>query len=178
MWQQVRAVRILGLIHFPIPQGKATKLATNDYIRDKLTASGHGHVSVLGKNFERPFRNVTCILLIGEVIAGACAGFSNVLFSNPLEMLKIRLQCAGWTFSLVCAFKTYLMSNLIFVGEHTTATPETASSLYRQVKGQNIVHIDPTPLPAWSSLYDNWLDSLHSSRCPLLCHLFPLLCTS
>ena len=99
----------------------------------------------------------------GEVIAGACAGFSNVLFSNPLEMLKIRLQCAGWDFSFVCKFKTYSMGNLGFVGEHTTATPETASSLYRQVKGQNIIHIDPIPLPAWSSLYDNRPDSLHPS---------------
>jgi len=78
-----------------VATGKATKLATNDYIRDKLTTSGHGHVSVFG-----------------EVIAGACAGFSNVLFSNPLEMLKIRLQCAG---------------------EHTSSTPETATSLYRQL---------------------------------------------
>ena len=42
----------LRLTHFPFPQGKATKLATNDYIRDKLTASGHGHVSVLGKHLK------------------------------------------------------------------------------------------------------------------------------
>ena len=28
-------------------------------------------------------------------MAGGCAGLSNVLFSNPLELLKIRLQCAG-----------------------------------------------------------------------------------
>jgi len=81
-----------------VATGKATKLATNDFIRDKLTTSGHGHVS-----------------LLGEVFAGGCAGFSNVLFSNPLEMLKIRLQCAG---------------------EHTTATPETARSLYRQLGPQ------------------------------------------
>jgi len=61
-----------------VATGKATKLATNDYIRDKLATSGHGHVSILG-----------------EVMAGGCAGLSNVLFSNPLELLKIRLQCAG-----------------------------------------------------------------------------------
>ena len=52
MWQQVTTVRILGLINFPITEGKATKLATNDYIRDKLTASGCGHVSVLGELLE------------------------------------------------------------------------------------------------------------------------------
>ena len=28
--------------------GKATKLATNDYVRDKLSASGHGHIPLLG----------------------------------------------------------------------------------------------------------------------------------
>ena len=48
----LQQVTTLGLTHFPIPQGKATKLATNDYIRDKLTASGHGHVSVLGESLE------------------------------------------------------------------------------------------------------------------------------
>ena len=48
----LQQVTILGLAHFPIPQGKATKLATNDYIRDKLTASGHGHVPVLGEHLK------------------------------------------------------------------------------------------------------------------------------
>ena len=48
-WLMLQQVTTLGLTHFPIPQGKATKLATNDYIRDKLTTSGHGHVSVLGE---------------------------------------------------------------------------------------------------------------------------------
>ena len=55
------------------------------------------------------------------------------------------------------------MGDLNHTGEHTTATPETATSLYRQVKGRHIVLIDPIPLPAWSSLHDNGPDSLHSS---------------
>ena len=58
MWQQVTIVKIFGLVHFSIPQGKATKLATNDYIRDKLTTSGHGHVSVFGEPLEDP-NNIT-----------------------------------------------------------------------------------------------------------------------
>ena len=37
---------------FLISQGKATKLATNDFIRDKLTTFGHGHVSVLGESLQ------------------------------------------------------------------------------------------------------------------------------
>jgi len=31
----------------------------------------------------------------GEVLAGACAGGSQVVFTNPLEIVKIRLQVAG-----------------------------------------------------------------------------------
>lgn len=30
-----------------------------------------------------------------EVIAGGCAGGSQVIFTNPLEIVKIRLQVAG-----------------------------------------------------------------------------------
>ena len=30
-----------------------------------------------------------------EVLAGACAGGSQVVFTNPLEIVKIRLQVAG-----------------------------------------------------------------------------------
>ena len=46
----------------------------------------------------------------GEVMAGAAAGLSNVLFSNPLELLKIRLQCAG-TASLGLASAFFFVHN-------------------------------------------------------------------
>lgn len=48
----------------------------NDLVRDKLT------------------RNNT-IPVWGEVVAGASAGASQVVFTNPLEIVKIRLQVAG-----------------------------------------------------------------------------------
>ena len=57
---------------------KAIKLATNDFIRDKMIESNHGHISVTG-----------------EMLAGAVSGMVNVVFSNPLEIVKIRLQVAG-----------------------------------------------------------------------------------
>jgi len=55
---------------------KAIKLTMNDLVRDKMTADGK-------------------IPLWGEVLAGACGGGSQVMFTNPLEIVKIRLQVAG-----------------------------------------------------------------------------------
>jgi len=55
---------------------KAIKLTMNDLMRDKMTADGK-------------------IPLWGEVLAGACGGGSQVMFTNPLEIVKIRLQVAG-----------------------------------------------------------------------------------
>jgi solute carrier family 25 aspartate/glutamate transporter 12/13 len=48
----------------------------NDFMRDKLSFNGH-------------------IPLWGEMIAGGCGGASQVVFTNPLEIVKIRLQVAG-----------------------------------------------------------------------------------
>ncbi|CAB1317197.1 unnamed protein product, partial [Coregonus sp. 'balchen'] len=56
---------------------KAIKLTMNDFVRDKFT----------GKDDTIPFA--------AEVLAGACAGGSQVIFTNPLEIVKIRLQVAG-----------------------------------------------------------------------------------
>lgn len=53
---------------------KAIKLTVNDFVRDKFSGSKDG------------------IPLWGEVAAGACAGASQVVFTNPLEIVKIRLQ--------------------------------------------------------------------------------------
>ncbi|GFG37016.1 hypothetical protein Cfor_05724 [Coptotermes formosanus] len=56
---------------------KAIKLTVNDFVRDKF----------MDKNGNLP--------LYGEIISGACAGGSQVIFTNPLEIVKIRLQVAG-----------------------------------------------------------------------------------
>lgn len=48
----------------------------NDFVRDKLSTDGR-------------------ISLTSEIIAGGCAGGSQVVFTNPLEIVKIRLQVAG-----------------------------------------------------------------------------------
>ncbi|NXV86087.1 CMC1 protein, partial [Calonectris borealis] len=56
---------------------KAIKLTVNDFVRDKFTK----------KDGSIPF--------LAEVFAGGCAGASQVIFTNPLEIVKIRLQVAG-----------------------------------------------------------------------------------
>ncbi|KAL5010030.1 hypothetical protein ScPMuIL_012335 [Solemya velum] len=56
---------------------KAIKLTVNDFVRDKLVQ----------KDGSLPFW--------AEAIAGGCAGGSQVMFTNPLEIVKIRLQVAG-----------------------------------------------------------------------------------
>ncbi|XP_011704085.1 PREDICTED: calcium-binding mitochondrial carrier protein Aralar1 isoform X3 [Wasmannia auropunctata] len=56
---------------------KAIKLTVNDFVRDKF----------MDKNGNLP--------LYGEIVSGACAGGSQVIFTNPLEIVKIRLQVAG-----------------------------------------------------------------------------------
>ncbi|NWH77035.1 CMC1 protein, partial [Piaya cayana] len=56
---------------------KAIKLTVNDFVRDKFT------------------KRDGSIPLPAEVLAGGCAGASQVIFTNPLEIVKIRLQVAG-----------------------------------------------------------------------------------
>ncbi|XP_062384521.1 calcium-binding mitochondrial carrier protein Aralar1 isoform X1 [Sardina pilchardus] len=56
---------------------KAIKLTMNDFVRDKFTQ----------KDGSIPF--------VAEILAGGCAGGSQVIFTNPLEIVKIRLQVAG-----------------------------------------------------------------------------------
>lgn len=78
----IRHEGFAGLYRGLVPQlmgvapEKAIKLTTNDFVRDKFTKNGQ-------------------IPLYGEAIAGACAGGSQVVFTNPLEIVKIRLQVAG-----------------------------------------------------------------------------------
>ena len=47
----------------------------NDLVRDLMTDKKTGEIS-----------------LFGEVLAGCAAGGSQVIFTNPLEIVKIRLQ--------------------------------------------------------------------------------------
>uniref|UniRef100_A0A8C5PNT5 Solute carrier family 25 member 12 n=1 Tax=Leptobrachium leishanense TaxID=445787 RepID=A0A8C5PNT5_9ANUR len=56
---------------------KAIKLTVNDLVRDKFTQKDGS------------------IPLLAEIMAGGCAGGSQVIFTNPLEIVKIRLQVAG-----------------------------------------------------------------------------------
>ncbi|XP_030285450.1 calcium-binding mitochondrial carrier protein Aralar1-like isoform X1 [Sparus aurata] len=56
---------------------KAIKLTMNDFVRDKFTTQDD------------------TIPLPAEILAGGCAGASQVIFTNPLEIVKIRLQVAG-----------------------------------------------------------------------------------
>lgn len=71
-----------GLYRGLIPQligvgpEKAIKLTMNDFMRDQLRCDG-------------------TVPLWGEMLAGGTAGASQVVFTNPLEIVKIRLQVAG-----------------------------------------------------------------------------------
>jgi len=73
-----------GLYRGLIPQlmgvapEKAIKLTVNDLVRDKIRENNNNDLP-----------------LAGEILAGGCAGFSQVMFTNPLEIVKIRLQVAG-----------------------------------------------------------------------------------
>ncbi|XP_037821077.1 calcium-binding mitochondrial carrier protein Aralar1 isoform X2 [Lucilia sericata] len=79
----IRHEGVLGLYRGLLPQlmgvapEKAIKLTVNDLVRDKCTDKQ-------GK-----------IPLWSEILAGGCAGASQVVFTNPLEIVKIRLQVAG-----------------------------------------------------------------------------------
>ncbi|CAF0727392.1 unnamed protein product [Rotaria sp. Silwood1] len=79
----IRHEGVFGLYRGLIPQlvgvapEKAIKLTVNDFIRDRLTLADG------------------TIPLWAEILAGGCAGASQVTFTNPLEIVKIRLQVAG-----------------------------------------------------------------------------------
>lgn len=84
----IRNEGALGLYRGLLPQlvgvapEKAIKLTVNDLMRSLLRSrdsSGSG-----GK-----------LSLAGEMMSGGCAGASQVIFTNPLEIVKIRLQVQG-----------------------------------------------------------------------------------
>ncbi|KAI7831909.1 mitochondrial carrier domain-containing protein, partial [Kickxella alabastrina] len=80
----IRNEGVLGLYRGLGPQlvgvapEKAIKLTVNDFMRARLTSKDTGNIA---------FAN--------ELIAGASAGASQVIFTNPLEIVKIRLQIQG-----------------------------------------------------------------------------------
>ena len=80
----VRNEGFFGLYRGLLPQlvgvapEKAIKLTMNDTLRQALR----------GKDEPK-------LALWKEIIAGSCAGGSQVMFTNPLEIVKIRLQVAG-----------------------------------------------------------------------------------
>ncbi|KAJ2844213.1 mitochondrial aspartate-glutamate transporter agc1, partial [Coemansia brasiliensis] len=80
----IRNEGILGLYRGLGPQlvgvapEKAIKLTVNDFVRARLTNKQTG-----------------AITLPSELLAGAMAGASQVVFTNPLEIVKIRLQIQG-----------------------------------------------------------------------------------
>ncbi|CAB3226576.1 unnamed protein product [Arctia plantaginis] len=79
----IRHEGFFGLYRGLVPQligvapEKAIKLTVNDLVRDKFTDK-KGNISIYG-----------------EILAGGCAGGCQVIFTNPLEIVKIRLQVAG-----------------------------------------------------------------------------------
>lgn len=79
----IRNEGFTGLYRGIIPQlggvapEKAIKLTMNDFMRSALK-SKDGSIS-----------------LTSEIIAGGCAGMSQVIFTNPIEIIKIRLQIQG-----------------------------------------------------------------------------------
>ena len=56
---------------------KAIKLTVNDFVRDKFK------------------QNTGSLPFYGEVLAGGMAGMCQVIFTNPMEIVKIRMQVAG-----------------------------------------------------------------------------------
>merc|ERR1719369_1971634 len=80
----VRHEGFTGLYRGLVPQllgvapEKAIKLTMNDLARDKLKQANGGQLPIWA-----------------EMVAGATGGASQVMFTNPLEIVKIRLQVAG-----------------------------------------------------------------------------------
>ena len=80
----IRGEGVIGLYRGLLPQlvgvapEKAIKLTMNDLMRGLLKDQNTGNISVLG-----------------EVVSGGTAGASQVIFTNPLEIVKIRLQVQG-----------------------------------------------------------------------------------
>ncbi|KAF5400591.1 Mitochondrial solute carrier [Paragonimus heterotremus] len=100
----IRFEGLSGLYRGLLPQlvgvapEKAIKLTVNDLVRDQFTSSTGG------------------ISLLAEMLAGGCAGASQVVFTNPLEIVKIRLQVAGEIVTTKRISAVTVMKDLGFFG--------------------------------------------------------------
>lgn len=100
----IRHEGVVGLYRGLLPQlmgvapEKAVKLTTNDFVRD--------HVMDANGN----------IPLWGEILAGGCGGCAQVMFTNPMEIVKIRLQVAGEIASQVKVSAISVIKDLGFFG--------------------------------------------------------------
>lgn len=93
----VRHEGLLGLYRGLLPQivgvapEKAIKLTVNDLVRDKFTGED-GKIPLIGEVRPPTMPSVEGAKLLFEILAGASGGASQVMFTNPLEIVKIRLQ--------------------------------------------------------------------------------------
>eukprot|EP00521_Asterionellopsis_glacialis_P012560 CAMPEP_0195298964 /NCGR_PEP_ID=MMETSP0707-20130614/24561_1 /TAXON_ID=33640 /ORGANISM="Asterionellopsis glacialis, Strain CCMP134" /LENGTH=369 /DNA_ID=CAMNT_0040361219 /DNA_START=118 /DNA_END=1227 /DNA_ORIENTATION=+ len=63
---------------------KTIKLGVNSYLRNAITASA-------------TFCATGCLPLGGEIVAGGIAGMTQVIVTNPLEVVKVRMQTSQMT---------------------------------------------------------------------------------
>ncbi|XP_014665799.1 PREDICTED: calcium-binding mitochondrial carrier protein Aralar2-like [Priapulus caudatus] len=117
---------VLGLYRGLLPQlvgvapEKAIKLTVNDLVRDK---------------FRRPSGEIAPW---SEIIAGGCAGGSQVMFTNPLEIVKIRLQVAGEFSSAGPRIGALsVIRDLGFLGLYKLLADATAKMLLADENGHN-----------------------------------------
>ncbi|XP_059366250.1 electrogenic aspartate/glutamate antiporter SLC25A13, mitochondrial isoform X2 [Carassius carassius] len=100
----VRYEGFFGLYRGLVPQllgvapEKAIKLTVNDFVRGK-TMKKDGSIPIPA-----------------EILAGGCAGGSQVIFTNPLEIVKIRLQVAGEITTGPCVSALSVSRDLGFFG--------------------------------------------------------------
>ncbi|XP_034150682.1 calcium-binding mitochondrial carrier protein Aralar2 isoform X2 [Esox lucius] len=137
----VRYEGFFGLYRGLVPQllgvapEKAIKLTVNDFIRGK-TRQKDGSIP-----------------LAAEILAGGCAGGSQVIFTNPLEIVKIRLQVAGEITTGPRVSAVSVIKDLGFFGLYkatgktspmvSTQTPAPWSAPRHQPHGQ---HPDTSPM--------------------------------
>eukprot|EP01126_Amoeba_proteus_P057871 TRINITY_DN7408_c0_g2_i1.p1 TRINITY_DN7408_c0_g2~~TRINITY_DN7408_c0_g2_i1.p1 ORF type:complete len:437 (+),score=94.79 TRINITY_DN7408_c0_g2_i1:303-1613(+) len=114
---------------------KAIKLTVNDFLR-----------SVFGKEGGQ-------IQFPLEVLAGGCAGASQVIFTNPIEIVKIRLQVQGEAIKFGAQPKSTLaiVKELGFLGLYKGAS----ACLLRDVPFSAIY------FPAYASLKQSFLSNLN-----------------
>ncbi|XP_038653464.1 calcium-binding mitochondrial carrier protein Aralar2 isoform X2 [Scyliorhinus canicula] len=133
----------IGLYRGLLPQlmgvapEKAIKLSMNDFVRDMFyNRDGSIHVAA-------------------EIFAGGCAGGSQVIFTNPLEIVKIRLQVAGEITTGPRVSALTVMKELGFFGlykdhhlmrpGHLESHPQETTSEERSKNTDNASHLSPVP---------------------------------